>query len=672
MTTRWASALLATFVAVSALAGDAAAQGRLRLRKGHPRLLFTEADLPRLRELAKGEGRQFFGRLERYARGVTVPAKPQFLEDATDAQRQGFWKLPSVALHYVLTGDKQSFDRTVEFMKFLMALEHWETTRETDCGMGAANIMVGAALAYDWTHNELPPDFRNAFRRKLLLQAQRMYDIGHGRKHAPAHYWQQDPQNNHRFHRDAGLALCVFAAVEGEPGTMPLLESTIKELQFLHKWLPPDGTCHESPSYMPFGFQYLVLAFDASDRCVGTKLLQHPFFKRAPLFRIESLTPGLTQVFPYGDTGGKPGYYNNYCLRLTAAFGLKDEQAAVLAAYEADWAFLHYDWSTLIWYDPSLKGGSIDNLPKSILFPDLGVAYMRDGWQTDNVGMMFKCGPYGGHTLNKYRKQRGLASMNVAHDDPDANMFLIYTGGDLVAMDDGYAETKLTAAHNTILVNGSGQRGEGDGWTQPIPHTDMSLLANVVTWKNAGDVVVVEGEAAGMYTDLSRYRRAVIWAKGRYVLILDDIAATKPADLTWLIQSKKVETVDAATHRYALVNGSARCEFQTCSDKRFRAEVVDSPAEHKGASLGLRQLRLTTNGKRWRVATLLNPWHHKELTLAMRTSGATASIRVAGPEIADEWTWVAAQKNALPASFKGSLGKTIKVTVSSRDRAPRP
>jgi hypothetical protein len=642
----------------------------------HPRLLFTAADVERLKQVAAGEGKMFFDKLVGYlGPSSAVPQKPDFLNNGTNAQREGLWRLPTVALHYVLTGDKRSLESTVGHMRFLAGLENWETGQERDSGMGAANVMVGAALAYDWTYNDLEPEFRETFRKKLLLQARRMYYGGHLQKLEGTHYWQQDPQNNHRYHRDGGLVLSALAIADGQPDAEWLLAKVLEELQFVHQWLPADGTCHEGPSYMPFGYLYLTLFSDAADRCLGTRFLDNAFFKSAALFRIESLAPGLAKVLPFGDSGLEPHYYNNYIFRLTARHRLKDVQAAALQMNQANPDACLYGWMSLVWFDPTVSGGSIDNLPKAALYDDLGLVYARDGWQEKNVALMFKCGPYGGYKLNQYRNSNDMHYVNVAHDDPDANMFIIWTGGKLVVAADDYSSKKLTSSHNTILVNGQGQKGEGQGWTQPLrdKDADMTKLAHLLGWKDAGDVVVAEGEAAGAYNDLQRFRRTVVWSKGRYVLVLDDIAAGKPVDITWLLQSPAVGIADAAQRRYVLKDGAVSCEAQLAADAPFEAQVGKSTADVEGKSLDLQQLQVKARTARWRVAALFDPWHKGQLTVALKpVNESTAAVTVAGPGFEDSWTWQAAPDNQTPSALEGKLQGDRSVTFGPGDRAPLP
>jgi hypothetical protein len=84
--------------------------------------------------------------------------------------------------------------------------------------------------------------------------------------------------------------------------------------------------------------------------------------------------------------------------------------------------------------------------------------------------------------------------------------------GQYVAETDRYCETpgKLSSNCNTFLVNGIGLlpkgRYDGDLWLQPSPE-DLSATGRIVTWKQAGDVVVVEGEGFPRLRRIERNQR---------------------------------------------------------------------------------------------------------------------------------------------------------------------
>ena len=636
-------------------------------RGKHPRLLFTAEDVPRLKAFyAGGEGAKWRRQFDEYLPVSTVTPDEKFLSDATDGQRQGFWKLPTVALHYVLTGDKTSFARTVEFMKKLLAMPHWETGSELDSGMSAASIMVGAALAYDWLYNDLDPAFREQFRRKLILQSRAMYHGGHLMKNPGLHYWQNDAQNNHRWHRDAGLTLSVLAAYEGKPEDQWLLQKTGEELAFINKWLPEDGTSHEGPSYMVFGGNHLVLAMDAADRCLGTQYLSQPFYRKIGEFIVGTTMPGFASAFGFGDWEGNGlGNYGNFLLRLAAVNNLPDLKDAALRVFEAEPKSMSFSWFSLIWDSTPLPRGDSVKLPLSMLWPDLGVAVVRDSWKSDAVAAMFKCGPFGGYLLNKFSKQNGGSYVNVAHDDPDANAFILAIGNELVAETDRYSKCKKSAAHNTILINGLGQmtKGRPEGAVFSQPGGDMTKMGIITAWRVTPDILAVEGEAAGSYLAfqdkksgtsrpaLERFRRTFLWVKGGYILVLDEIRAPEPVEISWLVQGPDLKTVDEAAGRFELVSKSRRCPFQVAASRKLSFAVGLSPAETHGKNLGFRQLAAKASGDGLFVASIFDPWGRGNLMLHLEdvTPGA-AKVVVDGGGIRDVWNWKAAAGGLEPST----------------------
>ena len=645
----------------------------------HPRLLFTAEELATIRARAKGVCRNFVEGMEGYLPSCNPPEHSDYLGDATDAQRQGFWRAPTAGLHYLVTGDKASLAKAKGFLAKFTEDEHWETGGEQDSGMGAGNIMVGAALLYDWLYHDLDEDFRERARRKLLLQARRMFHRGHLKKAKGIHYWQQDPQNNHRMHRDAGLALCVLAAASGAPEEQWILKKTHDELKFMHDWLAEDGSFHESSSYMAFGVQYAVLAFDAADRCLGTDLLGHDFFKNNPLFRVHLLTPGLKSLFPFGDAGGM-GYYNNYLFKCTARHQTRDLQAAVWEAYEVDRKSYHYDWFSLIWYDPTLEAGSLENLPKTGFFPDIGLGVVRDGWEEKDTALLFKCGPYGGHTLNKYRNERNFHYINVAHNHPDANSFQLFTRGHQIATDDHYPNVKITRAHNTILVDGKGQKGGGQGWTQPLGRSDMTKLANVITWKEAGKVIVMEGEAGGLYDALERFRRLIVWVEGDYILLMDDIIAEREVEMTWLLHSPDIQTLDESKRLYAMKQDTATCPFRFLSDDEafepveLSILVLDDATDNKGKPKQRgKQIQVSATRSDWAPVVLFAPWQRKGLEAKVQfEDGPPFKVTVTADGLRDTWLWEPSDDEASPAQLRGEREDGFKIEVNEKDKAPKP
>ncbi len=641
------------------------------VRGVHPRLLFTPKDVAKLKNLAQDEGKVFFEQVEGYLKVCRAPKEKKFLRNATDAQRHGLWRMPTAAVHYALTGEQDSFDRTLSYMKMLLELEHWEEGTETDSGMGAANMLIGAAIAFDCLYNSLNPEFREDFRDKLLVQARRMYYWGHLNKVGGPGYWKQDPQNNHRWHRDAGLSLAILAVADEKNSDDDwLLAKTLEELEFVARWLPEDGTSHEGPSYMVFGGGHLLLAFDAADRCLGTDFLSQPFFKNTVSFRMQTAAPGFNDVFCYGDCGGFGGY-SNYLFRCISSHKLGDHLDGILKLMDKQSGAFWLGWWSLVWYDATVPRGSIENLPRARFFPDLGLGIIRDGWDENNVAAMLKCGPYGGYKLQEYRQQHDNKYINIAHDDPDANSFLIYADGGMVADYDPYGQPKLTSSHNTILVNGKGQRHRGSGWTQPI--SDMVDMAFVTTWKTTDSAAVMEGEAGNAYELLNRYRRSLIWVPGSYILLLDEIRADKQVEITWLVQSEDTKMVDEEAAHYRLDAEGGVCDFRMASNTDFTAQIGESTANHHGKKTGHKQLQVKANTGHWRVATVFDVWKNGSLEVKLESRGQNkAVVTVTGTSINDTWDWQSAPDARTPSTLRGERNGRIIIEVSSDDRTPQP
>ncbi len=650
------------------------------LRGKHPRLLLSDEELPSLRRFYRSdEGRVWREKIEAYRKSSKPPGHTKFLRDATDAQRQGLWRLPTVALHHLMTGDRSSFDDAVGFLRKFHELPDWETGSERNSGMAAANLMIGAALAFDWLHDELDPEFREAFRQKLFRHARWMYHGGHLKKNPGTHYWQGDPANNHRWHRNAGLTLALLAVYEGEPDQRWLMERTLEELEFVTRWLPEDGSCHEGPGYFIFGGNHLVLALDAADRCLGTDFLQASYFENAGRFRLHSRLPGMDGTFRFGDTGpGGAGGYHNFLLKAAAVHDQPEVRDGLLDLLQRDPKSFEFGWFSLLWDDPTVGRGEREELATAALFDDVGYAVMRDSWKADAVGASFKCGPFAGHHLQHFA-EGGKRYVNVAHDDPDANEFLISSGGTLVVETDGYSKHKASRNHNTILINGMGQmakgRPEGGTWSQP--GGDMSRMAWVTGWKSKDDIVAVEGEAAGGYLAhrdrrtgasrpaLDRYRRSFLWVEGRYVLVLDDIRAPEAVEIDWLVQSGTVENRGGG--RFVLAAGGRDLAMRVLADATMKFELRDSPADHRGESMGLRQLRGVARGESLRVVSAYDAWG-RELEIDFDPKEAeVATVTVRGKAFEDEWRWSCAPDRETASTLELRRGKQVLSVLGPAD-----
>ena len=225
-------------------------------------------------------------------------------------------------------------------------------------------------------------------------------------------------------------------------------------------------------------------------------------------------------------------------------------------------------------------------------------------------------------------------------------------------------------------------RPEGDQWLQPSSD-DMTSMGKITAYKDSGNVVVIEGEASGSYLELTdrktkakrpaldRFRRTFIWVKGGYVLVLDDVRAPQPVNITWLMQGKQLTAVDEATGTYQLTKNKAECGFQLLSDLPLTKKIEVSTANDHEKILGWQQLQATANGPAARFVSVFDPWHHKDLKLSFQPSGPDrATVTVSGAAVNDVWEWQTATGKFDASSVHGVRKGGFDVLVNGQTAAP--
>jgi hypothetical protein len=515
----------------------------------HPRLLYTPDDLREFRTPARRKQLDWIFEAGRsYARSAAGPhpttGEPWNRGDGW--QRWCWWRGVTAAQYYAFTGDDDYADDEIDFLMAICASEHWELGAERDTGMGAANIMGAVAIMYDTYWHKLTPAQRTTVQQRLWLAADRFHHYGWTTKkklpNAAARYWQADPQNNHRWHRLCGYLLGCLAVYGEVPGIDGYLAHAIEEARFVLKWLPEDGSCHESVAYTSYGASFLIPAFAALHRCVEDTdaFVTHPYIRNAPYWRAHNVLPGGKRVWAWGDGDWSPYYFAHYnfgAIRMSQDATAQALHRQFFAQAPGSYA---YHGFTLTHYDPTLEPGDVNDAAPYRFFDDMGMAMWRAGWDdADAAAAMFKCSVYGGERLNAFRDEGATPRyVNVAHDHPDASSFQYAWGGEVFAMEQAVGKAaKMTRQHNTLVVNGRGQAGEATRsdrttWTQPIDR--MGDRADVIEWFGAPGYGVCVGEAGGFYDDLSSFTRTLIFIDGLYIVAIDEVvAAGKPVTLDW-------------------------------------------------------------------------------------------------------------------------------------------
>jgi hypothetical protein len=567
--------------------------------------------------------------------------------------------------------------------------------------------MAMVAILFDVVANDLEPAFRAKVAQKILTHARRLHYFGYKMMSSmPIKYWQQDPQPNHRWHRGCGMVASLLAIVD-EPGIDAgyVLEQMKEEMDFLIKWYPHDGDCHEGAGYQTFGFQYLSMAAMMMDRNLGTKYLEAPGFKNAWAQHVYYWAPGRQGNMSFGDdmNGGTTPFDNQ-----EAAFFLsprlsrdKNVQAALVRQLEkrsklADPKRVFSNpWALLTYYDPTVGVGDYKAVPTHRLFPDLGAASMRDSWEDDAVCFTFKCGPYGGYKLNEYLmavrdpKTGKPHYVNVAHDDPDANSFAIGSAGEFFFHPGLYSFQKITRQLNAVTVNDKGQISEGTDFTQPIPDKDMRGYSYLTGWKqDEKGRVIIEGEAAKAYesytkdegkitfapSPLSKFRRSAVYMPGEYILLLDDIVANGPQKITWRGtvpkgQFEKPEVGSECTKAWVLTKGGKRMDFQMLSNQEITGALDTMLLDGRFGNELCQQFQFTAQAPAVKFACVIDPWK-KNAEMTFKEDAGVVTLTIKGDGFTDVWTWKPAADEKTPSSLTCQRSGSTLISLTEKDIAP--
>jgi len=667
----------------------------------HPRLLFTAQEIDTLKKQIPTDPvlQNAYDGTIAWAKISLVPSgpKPLIVTDDTSALVKSYSQAPSIAYAYALDHDPAIKQKIIDTLTEMLNQPYWTDGEELDSNMGAACNMMMVALLYDSIYNDLEPAFRSQMAAKILLHARRMYYLGHkGLSVMPLKYWQQDPQNNHRWYGDMGLAACVLVvADEKNLKTDYLLKALKDEMDVIIKWYPPDGVCHEGVGYQSFGYASIAMACEMMDRNLGTDYLKKSDLKNAWAPQLYYWVPGRMSDISWGDDQNGPGTsfdHNDASFFLGPRLS-RDKQAQAALLMRLNKTALPdkaghpplLPWTMLAFYDPTVGQGDYKSLPTYRLLPDIGSASMRDSWENDAVVFTFKCGPTGGYKLNEYRMatpENGLPhGVNVAHDDPDANEFALAVGNGFAFHPGVYSTTRKTSEHNTLTVDDIGQIGEFPWWTPPLNGADWRQFSYLTGWKSDDKGrVIIEGETGGAYRGklekqeklpeplLKTYRRTAIWMPKDYILVLDNIVANGMHTIKWHANAPKSQ-ITGSIGTVTTETGT-QIGFQVLSNREFQGSVNEKLVLlGRFGNLPVQQLQLTAKTESVKFATLLDPWKtNPQMKLTEDAGVVTLTVHTATHD--DTWIWRAAKDLTTPSQISGKRGTASLISLTEADKAP--
>jgi Heparinase II/III-like protein len=308
-------------------------------------------------------------------------------------------------------------------------------------------------------------------------------------------------------------------------------------------------------------------------------------------------------------------------------------------------------WLNLVWFDPTVTPLPPGDLPTLRHFEDLGLVSARSDWSGAESLVVFKCGPFIGH-----RAVRDFSyDPGGGHVHPDANHFVLFAGGEWLIRDDGY-RAKWTGQHNTLLVDGQGQLGEGEMWFNGTQALRVKSRPRILCAESNPACDHIAGDATDAYPralGLRRYVRHVIFLKPDALLVCDDIVLDRPRALELRFHPESLlATRDAQAFVFQTKQSTMRLDLLTPDHVTFSAEEIAAADRHGDDTGKLFTVRLAQKAEVWRNVVALT-WcsaGHQPDKVAIESQGDVWRFSL-GSRTA-KLDWRAGEETAAPGATK--------------------
>ena len=476
----------------------------------HPRLLFTDARVAKLKEPAA------------MANVVALAEK-----GGLDAQ----------CLAYRVTGDKKYAEKARDqIMKDCRPPKEGEPAAPWPWGLGGAHKCYDVALGYDSIYDFLSKEERDTIRTALLERGIEPFlgewVLGETRTTA------LDAMGHNFWGACVSLpGVAVLAIMDEEPRAEAWLE---KVVQATDEWFTYPGNLlenkpanfdsagafYESVGYMNYGLSMYLTFRLAWENATGQPLPPKPILEKCSDFFINACYPnsGSMMSLNFGDSSVHASgnlavamlWANGYrkprdlwYLKMTDGAGVKEAMNS-----GTPMGLVYYPTAAELASAPAAP-----DLPVSAIYADNGWAMLRNSWDKDATLLAVKSG----------------FTWNHAH--ADAGSFILFHHGQNLLIDSGncwypkpqYDEYyRQSKAHNVVLFDGQGQP-PADPWLgSKFPGTVQQLI-------DAGDLKYVLADATGPTArNFTRNYRHFLWI-GDVILILDDLRAFDYGQFEWLL-----------------------------------------------------------------------------------------------------------------------------------------
>jgi hypothetical protein len=588
-------------------------------RDVHPRLLLDANKVAALKTAIAPQGthaalwNEFIASVDAT---MNVDPQPYYTDPSEEEnwQRATGYRAVNFAFAYLMTDDEDYLEEAVEAVSASIQYPSWGRGIYKNSDLAAGHQLFALAAVYDWLYDELDSATKASILETLQERGMEMYMRAAGLPYdgkASTMYWSKQYLQNHMWINLAGLTAASIALFDEVPSAIPWFDFSRTKFAKVADVLGDDGASHEGYAYWHYGALWAAKYAKIEKKFVGGQLLQTDWFRNNSKYAAYSMLGRdfwtLQRGFvDYGDAFKTQWQAPDHLLRMIAAE--HDDGLAQWLAAEIDDRGLPPPpdrWLGILFYDPSVPETPPTSLPTMRHFTDMDMVMSRTGWGGDESVLYFRSGPPLGHEEREKNVEPPVGDWGAGHVHPDVNHFVLHANGEYLLRDDGYAN-KRTANHNTLLINGSGQLGDGV-WFDYAKDRAQLATPHIVLAQTGPVFDYMSGEGAGAYdmagTGLEKFRRHLLFIKPNALIVVDEIELDAPQDLELRFHPESQQIASAGANSYLLTSASNAMRFQALTPTGAQVTAGPVPYSSLAFSGNRTALRLTkADAVGWRNA----------------------------------------------------------------------
>lgn len=551
----------------------------------HPRLLFSSADISKIKALVLSDGfaKPTYDNIMSRANAIlTMPLLTYGLDGAglriSNIHTFSNDQVPYLVLAYQFTKDTRYAKRCWDQFNLMTSWPDWGGSRHfLDAGIAAK----AAAMAYDGLYDYLSADQKaklvNAVRDFVLTPGLDLIEKGIG-----PFKWNLSNDNwNGICH--GGMIMAALAMYETDVSYMSKVialsaNGTLKYIQSLD----PAGASEEGMSYWSYGLTNTFQAFEAMKRVLSTTfgLTDSNGFRQTGWFPYYMSGPVGTATL--GDDYIYAGKSNKFLSYFWFANFFNDA-ALAKAHYDACMernvanSIKMNGWLDLLYYNPQLVSqGSVTSYPLAGHLEGIDYMYLHENFNSDQA---LYVGIHGG-------------ANNASHGHLDAGTFFIQALGETFAQGNLGAEnpypgdffSNATPTYTATPTNSLGTIGRFSYYRvrtesknclvfnpDARPEQNPNGIATVSKKSNDGAGGYFILDLTSCYTrDVSAYKRGIKLNRSTGIITLqDEFTPSKSSTIYWLMQSPATDGLQ--------ISPDGKTAMMNKNGKTYYA-VIKSPA----------------------------------------------------------------------------------------------